>query len=92
VGSAVTSRHPSKELSVVDDEVGEGELVRVEDEWRDTQTEDSHPEVNDVGDEDGHGNVKQQYQRSHTEVNRGTGESRATSLAQDPNEIETGTY
>lgn len=79
VSSAVSSRHPSEELSVVDDEVGEGKLVRVEQEGSDTQTKDRHPEVDDVGDPDGHGDVKQENQGSHTEVDRWSGKSRARS-------------
>lgn len=59
VGSTVTSRHPSKELSVINDKVGERELMRVEQEWSDTKTKNGDPEVDDVGDKDRHGDVEQ---------------------------------
>ena len=77
MGSGVTSRHPSKELSVVNDEVGEGELMRVEQEWGDTKTKDGNPEVDDVRDEYRHSDVKQEHQSSDTKIDRGAGESRA---------------
>ena len=54
----VTSRHPSQELAVVDNEIGKRELMRVEQEWRNTKTENGDPEVDDVWDEDRHGNVQ----------------------------------
>jgi len=41
VGPSVSSRHPTKELPVVDDEVREGELMRVEEERRDREGEDT---------------------------------------------------
>jgi hypothetical protein len=77
VGSTVTSRHPSEELSIIDDEVGERELMGVEQEGSDAKTKDGNPEVNDVRDEYRHGNVKQEDQSSNTEVDRGASESRA---------------
>lgn len=47
VSPRVTARHPAEELAIVDDEVAEGELVRVEDEGRDAEGEDRDPEVDD---------------------------------------------
>ena len=77
MGSTVTSRHPSEELSVIDDKVGERELMGVEQEGSDTKTKDGNPEVNDVRDEYRHGDVEQEHQRSNTKVDRGASESRA---------------
>jgi hypothetical protein len=77
MGSAVTSRHPSKELSVINDKVGEGELMRVEEEWSDTKTENGNPEVDDVGDKDRHGDVEQEDQSSNTKIDGRASESRA---------------
>jgi hypothetical protein len=68
MGSAVTSRHPSEELSVINDKVGEGELMGVEEEWSDTETENGNPEVDNVRDKDRHGDVEQENQCSDTEV------------------------
>ena len=48
MGQGVTTRHPAKEFAIVDDEVSEGELVRVEEERCDTKREDCEPEVNEV--------------------------------------------
>jgi hypothetical protein len=31
--------------------------MRIEEEWSDTKTKDSHPEVDDMGDKDRHGDV-----------------------------------
>jgi len=45
VSSGVSSRHPSKVFSVVDDEVAERELVRVEEEGSDAECENRNPEV-----------------------------------------------
>lgn len=42
----VSSRHPSEVLAVVNDEVAERELVRVEEEGSDAQGENRDPEVN----------------------------------------------
>jgi hypothetical protein len=81
MGSAVSSRHPSEELSVVDDEVGECELMGIEEEWGNTKTKDGDPEVDDMGDPDGHGDVEQEDQCSHTEVDRRAGESGAEESA-----------
>lgn len=43
----VAARHPAEELAVVDDEVRERELVRVEDERRQAQGERRDPEVDE---------------------------------------------
>jgi hypothetical protein len=77
MSSTVTSRHPSEELSVINDKVGERELMGVEQEGSDTKTKDGNPEVNDVRDEYRHGNVEQENQSSNTEIDRGASESRA---------------
>jgi len=45
VSSGVSSRHPSEVLSVIDNEVAEGELMRVEEEGSDTEGENRNPEV-----------------------------------------------
>lgn len=78
----VASAHPSQELAVVDDEVGVRELVRVEQERRDTETDDGDPEVDQVRDKDRQRDVQQEDQRSEAEVDRRTGESRACLSAQ----------
>ena len=43
----VTTRHPAKEFAIVNDEVSEGELVRVEEERSDAEREDCEPEVDE---------------------------------------------
>lgn len=45
----VAARHPTQEFSVVNDEVGEGELMGIKHERRDAQGEDRRPEVEQVG-------------------------------------------
>ena len=59
-GLRITTGHPTQELSVIDDEVGEGELVRVEHEWRNAKGQNREPEINQVGSPDGHGSVQEQ--------------------------------
>lgn len=51
----------------------------VEEEGRDAETDDGDPEVDDVGNPDAHGDVEQQHQRPHTEVDRRSSETRAKS-------------
>lgn len=70
----VTSRHPAKEFSIVDNEVGERELMRVEEEGSDTKADDGNPEIDNVRNPDAHGDVKQQHQCPHAEVDRRTSE------------------
>ena len=43
--SRVSSGHPPQKFAIIDNEVGEGKLVRVEEEWGDTKREDRKPEV-----------------------------------------------
>ena len=76
VSPRVASRHPSQILAVVDDEVGERELMRVEDEGGDAECEDGDPEVDEMRDPDGQGDVQEHEQRPHAEVNAGPGEPR----------------
>ena len=59
LGTRVTTRHPAEELAVVDDEVRERELVRVEDERRDAQRQYRDPEVDEEGRPDSHGGVEE---------------------------------
>jgi hypothetical protein len=53
----VTSGHPPQELSIINDEIGVRELMRVEQEWRYTKTDDGDPEIDQVRDPDRHGDV-----------------------------------
>jgi hypothetical protein len=76
--ATVTTRHPSEELAVINDKVGKGELMRIEEERCDTETKDSHPEVDNVGDEDRHGDVEQENQGAYSEIDRWSGETRTT--------------
>lgn len=71
----VTTRHPTQELSVVDDEIGERELVRVEDKWRNTERQDREPEVNQEGSPDGHGGIQEQEEIPHTHVDTWSGKT-----------------
>ena len=48
MGQRVASRHPAQEFAIVDDEVGEQELMRVEQEWSDTEGHDGNPEVDEM--------------------------------------------
>lgn len=57
----ITTRHPSKELAVVNDEVGEGKLMRVEEEGSDAKRHDRDPEVDQVWGPDRQRDVDQQH-------------------------------
>lgn len=50
--------------------------MRIEEEWRDAETDDGDPEVDQVRDEDCESDVEQKCQGPHSEVNRRAGESR----------------
>lgn len=75
--SRITSRHPTKEFSVVDDKVGNGELVRVEKERSNTETDDSNPEVDKMRNPDCEGDKEKEDKGTHTEVDRRSSESGA---------------
>lgn len=77
MGPGVTSRHPSQELAIVDDKVGEGELMRVEEEGRDTERHDRNPEVDQVWCPDRQGDIDQEHDRPQTQVDRWPSETRA---------------
>ena len=77
VGSRISSGHPSKEFSVVDDKVAKGELVGIEQERSDTETGNREPEVDQVRHKDGKGDVEQQHEGSHSQVDGRTSKSGA---------------
>ncbi len=58
VGPGIPPRHPPQELAVIDDEVRVGELMRVEEEGRDAETNDGDPEVDEMRDPDAHRDVE----------------------------------
>lgn len=72
----IAARHPAQELPIVDDEISERELMRIEKEGGDAKSEDGDPEVDKVGHPQGQGYIKQQAKRAHTEVNTRPGETR----------------
>ena len=55
----ISSRHPPQKFTIIDDEVGKGELVRVEKEWSDTEREDREPEVDEVWYPDGKRDIEE---------------------------------
>ena len=57
--AGVAARHPAKELAVVDDEVQERELVRVEHERRNAEQNDRDPEVDEERRPDRHRGVRE---------------------------------
>lgn len=73
--SRVSTGHPTQELPVVDDEVGERELMGVEHERRDTKRKDGQPEVDQVGSPYGDGRVEQEEQITHAHVDTRPSES-----------------
>lgn len=75
--SRVTSRHPTKELSVIDDEVGNGELVGVEEERSNTETDDRNPEVDKMRNPDCESDEEKEDEGTHTKVDRRSSESGA---------------
>jgi len=84
MGSRVTSGHPSKQLSIVDDEVAVGELMRVEEEGRDRQRQNRDPEIDEVWRPEGQSDVKQQHKRSQSQVDGGASKTRVKNAKRDP--------
>lgn len=66
--SGVTARHPAQELSIVNNEVGVRELMRIEQERCNAERKDREPEVDEVRRPKGHGRVEQQQEVTHTHV------------------------
>lgn len=91
MGSGVTSGHPSQEFSVVDDEIGKGELMRVEQERCDDQRHYSDPEVNHVPSPDGQCCKKQNDHGPDTQIYGRPGESRVENAEGDSSCSETST-
>lgn len=75
MGPGVPSGHPSEEFPVVDDKVGKGELMRVEEEWRDGERKHGDPEVNEVVGPDSQRDEQEQDEGSHAEVDGRSSES-----------------
>ena len=75
LGTRVTTRHPAEELAVVDDEVRERELVRVEDERSQTQRKRRNPEINHMRYPERDRHIKQHDQRPHPQVDTRTSKS-----------------
>jgi hypothetical protein len=65
--------------------------MRIEEERCDTKTKDSHPEVDNVGDENRHGDVEQENQGPYSEIDRWSGETRTT-RQYDLQPAKTGTH
>lgn len=61
---------------VVHDEVGERELMWVEQEGRDTKSENGYPEVDQVRCPERHRDVEQHDQRAHSKIDTGPGKTR----------------
>lgn len=76
VSLGVATGQPSEELAVVDEEVGPGELVRVEHERRDAEREQGDPEPKQPVAPNGDGSEKQHEQATGAPVDRRTGETR----------------
>lgn len=76
LGSRVSSRHPSQKFAIIDDKVGKGKLVRVEEERRDTKREDREPEVDEVWYPDGKRGVEEQEEIPHSHVDARPRETR----------------
>ena len=72
----IATRHPAKVLAVVDDEVGDRELVRVENEWRHAEGDDVEPEVDQMRHPEGEGDIEQEDEGAHAEVDGWPGEPR----------------
>lgn len=72
--TGITPRHPTQELPVVDDEVGERELVGVEQEGGNAKRKYREPEVDEVRCPDGHGRVQEEQEVPHSHVDAGARE------------------
>lgn len=91
VRPSVTSRHPSQELAIVDDEVGKGELMRVEHERCDTERHHGDPEVDQVRHPNRHRDVENDEQGAHAEVDARSRESRVQNRERKSSSCETTT-
>ena len=69
------SRDEECRLPIIDDEVGEDKLVRIEPEGRNAQREGGHPEVDEVRCPQRQRHVKQHDEGSHAKVDTWPGES-----------------
>lgn len=72
----VTSRHPAEELAIVDDEIGECELMGIEHKRCDTESHDSDPEVDQMRHPNGQGRIQKQEESTHAKVDTRASESR----------------
>ena len=72
----VTSIYLDEHSPVVDDEVGEDELMRVEQERRNAERKDGDPEVNDPWRPNRQSHVEQHDERAHAEVDTRACETR----------------
>ena len=87
----VAARHPAEELAVVDDEVREQELMRVEHERRDAQRHDRDPEVDEERRPNRHRGVREQKEVPHAHIDTGSGETRVKDAERDTRRRETTT-
>ena len=86
-----SGRRAHADLPIVDDEVGRGELVRVEQERRHAEREDGHPEVGDPSRPDRQRHVQEHDERAHAEVDARTREARVEDRERDARRRETTT-
>lgn len=76
VRARVAARHPAKEFAVVDDELGERELVRVKEEGRDRKSERRDPEVDKPVHPQRHRDVEHHEAEAEAKVDGGSCEPR----------------
>ena len=91
MGSGIASGHPTQELSIVDDEVGECELVRVEEERSNAKSHDGDPAVDQVRHPDCKRGIQQKQQCTHTEVDTWTSKPRVKQAERYPGSSERST-
>ena len=79
------------DLPVVNDEVRDRELVRVEDERRDTERKDREPEVDDPASPERERHEQEHDEDTHAEVDRRTRETRVQDAERNPRDGESTT-
>lgn len=75
--SRVASRHPTNKFSVVDNKVSDGELVGVEEERRNTKTNNRNPEVDKMRNPNCKSDEEKNDEGTYTEIDRRSSESGA---------------
>ena len=87
----IAARHPTKEFPIVNDEVGERELMRIEQERRDAKRKNGEPEVDQMGNPNGQRDIEQDEEVSEAHVDAGSSKAGVENAEIDASRSETTT-